>query len=283
MTQQLSTSMQEKVNDYKQFLVQAEVSAETVRRISEFEGDYRFLPNTPTEIAESTIEGKGLFATEALKTNDLICPARMAGFRTQGGKYTNHSSIPNAKMMLHPNDDLDLVALTDIAIGEEITVDYSQALLLSEIKFVNGALTMRNKVERLESIVNQLPQVDCPVRHHFAPGMYAREITIPKGTVLTGAVHKTQNLAVLSSGKLQLVTDAGTTIISAPHILTVMPGMKNAAYALEDSVWTNFFPTEETDTDVLVELLTESKASELLGGKDNKQLIANQEAERLRA
>jgi hypothetical protein len=59
--------------------------------------------------------------------------------------------------------------------------------------------------------------------------------------------------------------------------------MKNAAYALEDSVWTNFFPTEETDTDVLVELLTESKASELLGGKDNKQLIANQEAERLRA
>ena len=283
MTQQLATSMQEKVNDYEQFLVQAEVSEKTVRRLSEFEGDYRFLPNTPTEIAESTIEGKGLFATEALYTNDLICPARMAGFRTQGGRYTNHSSTPNAKMMLHPNDDLDLIALSDIAIGEEITVDYSQALLLSEIKFVNGALTMRNKVERLESIVNQLPQVDCPVRHHFAPGMYAREITIPKGTVLTGAVHKTQNLAVLSSGKLQLVTDEGTTIITAPHILTVMPGMKNAAYALEDSVWTNFFPTEETDTDVLVELLTESKASELLGGKDNKQLIANQEAERLRA
>ena len=283
MTQQLATSMQGKVNDYEQFLVQADVSAETVRKLSEFEGDYRFLPNTPTEIAESTIEGKGLFAIEALSTNDLICPARMAGFRTQGGKYTNHSSTPNAKMMLHPNDDLDLVALTDIAIGEEITVDYSQALMLSEIKFVNGALTMRNKVERLESIVNQLPQVDCPVRHHFAPGMYAREITIPKGTVLTGAVHKTQNLAVLSSGKLQLVTDVGTTIISAPHILTVMPGMKNAAYALEDSVWTNFFPTEETDTDVLIELLTESKASELLGGKDNKQLIANQEAERLKA
>lgn len=143
------------------------------------------------------------------------------------------------------------------------------------------ATSMQEKVKALEEVLLEVPQVDCPVRHHFAPGIYAREITIPKGTVLTGAVHKTQNLAVLSSGKLQLVTDDGTTIISAPHILTVMPGMKNAAYALEDSVWTNFFPTEETDTDVLVELLTESKATDLIGGSDNKQLVANISTERL--
>ena len=143
------------------------------------------------------------------------------------------------------------------------------------------ATSMQEKVKALEEILLDVPQVDCPVRHHFAPGMYAREITIPKGTVLTGAVHKTQNLAVLSQGKLQLVTNDGTTIISAPHILTVMPGMKNAAYALEDSVWTNFFPTEETDIDVLVELLTESKATDLIGGSDNKQLVANLSTERL--
>ena len=143
------------------------------------------------------------------------------------------------------------------------------------------ATSMQEKVKALEEVLLEVPQVDCPVRHYFAPGIYAREITIPKGTVLTGAVHKTQNLAVLSSGKLQLVTDDGTTIISAPHILTVMPGMKNAAYALEDSVWTNFFPTEETDTDILVELLTESKATDLIGGSDNKQLVANLSTERL--
>ena len=143
------------------------------------------------------------------------------------------------------------------------------------------ATSMQEKVKVLEEVLLEAPQVDCPVRHHFAPGIYAREITIPRGTVLTGAVHKTQNLAILSQGKLQLVTDDGTTIISAPHILTVMPGMKNAAYALEDSVWTNFFPTEETDTDVLVELLTESKATDLIGGSTNKQLVANLSTERL--
>jgi len=142
-------------------------------------------------------------------------------------------------------------------------------------------VSMRDKVENLEESLKNIPQVDCPVKHYFAPGIYAREITIKKGTVLTGAIHKTENLAILSCGRLQLVTESGTIEISAPHILTVKPGTKNAAYALEDSVWTNFFPTEETDVDKLVELLTESKASELLGGMDNKQLVANQAAERL--
>lgn len=142
-------------------------------------------------------------------------------------------------------------------------------------------VSMQDKVENLEEALKKVPQVECPVKHYFAPGIYAREITIKKGTVLTGAIHKTENLVILSCGRLQLVTESGTIEISAPHILTVKPGTKNAAYALEDSVWTNFFPTEETDVDKLVELLTESKASELLGGIDNKQLVANQAAERL--
>ncbi len=126
-----------------------------------------------------------------------------------------------------------------------------------------------------------LDQVDCPVRHYFAPGMYAREISIPKGVVLTGAVHRTENLAVLSKGRLELVVEGGTTTIEAPCTLTVKAGAKNAAVALEDSVWTNFFPTTETDPEKLVELLTYSKASELLGGAENTQLIENAKAKAL--
>jgi hypothetical protein len=134
--------------------------------------------------------------------------------------------------------------------------------------------TMREKVETLEKSMYTMEQAECPVRHYFAPGMYAREITIPKGVTLVGAIHKRENLVVLSKGKLQLVTEAGTVIIEAPHTLTCKPGAKNAAFALEDSVWTNFFATDETDVDKLVEILTYSKASELLGGKDNPQLLA---------
>jgi hypothetical protein len=52
----------------------------------------------------------------------------------------------------------------------------------------------RAKVEALEDEIAKLPQVDCPVRHYFAPGLYAREMTIPAGVTLTGAVHKTEHL-----------------------------------------------------------------------------------------
>lgn len=139
----------------------------------------------------------------------------------------------------------------------------------------------RAKVDRLHAHVETLPQVDCPVRHFFAPGLFAREITIPAGVVLIGAVHKTENLAVLSKGRLLLATAAGPVEISAPHTLTVMPGDKNSATALEESVWTNFFPNadDEKDIDKLVEKLSESKASDLIGGSTNKQLAANRAAE----
>lgn len=121
-----------------------------------------------------------------------------------------------------------------------------------------------------------LPQVDCPVRHYFAPGLYAREMTIPAGTVVTGAVHKTENLIVVSLGRLCIVTEDGTREVQAGDTLICQAGMKNAVVALEDSRWTNFLanPTNETDTDKLTEVFTHSKASELLGGSDNVQLLA---------
>lgn len=139
----------------------------------------------------------------------------------------------------------------------------------------------RARVDRLHALVDQVPQVECPVKWYFAPDMAAREITIPAGTVLIGAVHKTQNLAVLSKGRMVLATAHGPVEISAPHTLTVMPGDKNSATALEECVWTNFFPNpdNETNTDKLVERLSESKASDLIGGSTNKQLAANKAAE----
>ncbi len=133
------------------------------------------------------------------------------------------------------------------------------------------------RTHRLECALLDVPQVDCPVRHYFSPGVYAREITLTKGTVLVGAVHKTENLAVLSKGRLLLATETGPVEICAPYTLTVKAGAKNTATALEDSVWTNFLfnPTDEKDVEKLVEIFTESKACELLGGAENKQLLAN--------
>lgn len=122
-----------------------------------------------------------------------------------------------------------------------------------------------------------LPQVECQIRHYFVPGLYAREITLPAGTVITGAIHKTENLVELSKGRVRVITDEGTEEKVAPCKFIVKPGQKNGVLALEESVWTNYHhnPTNETDHEKLAELFTHSKASELLGGADNAQLLAN--------
>lgn len=129
----------------------------------------------------------------------------------------------------------------------------------------------RQKVERLEAEITKLPQIDCPIWHHFAPGLYARKMLIPKGTVLTGAVHKTEHLCIVS-GDIEVTTDDGVRRITDQHmVISSKPGAKRAGYAHEDTFWTTIHATNETDLDKLVEELTESKNSELLGGPENKQ------------
>lgn len=134
---------------------------------------------------------------------------------------------------------------------------------------------MRDKVSALEACVATLPQVDCPLWHHFAPGLYARCMLIPAGTVLTGAVHRTEHLCIVS-GDINVTTDHGIARITHPHfILPSKPGTKRAGFAHVDTYWTTVHATTERDLDRLAEELTESTNAELLGGPDNKQLIAN--------
>lgn len=141
------------------------------------------------------------------------------------------------------------------------------------------AVSMRERVERAELFVEQLPQVDCPVRWHFAPGVALREMTIPAGTAATGAVHKTEHLTMLVKGHCAFTTEEGAQEIHAPWIGKSMPGAKRMIVAFTECVLTTIHPTDETDPDKLVELLTESTSAQLLGGAENRQLLANKSNE----
>ena len=133
------------------------------------------------------------------------------------------------------------------------------------------------RIDRLAAGLMQAPQSECPLREYFADGMYMREITIARGVAVVGAVHKLHNYAVVNKGRLRVVTDDGFKEVTAGDVVQILPGQRNCVLAMEDSVWTNFLPnpTNERDTAKLVELFTESKASDLLGGATNKQLAAN--------
>lgn len=105
------------------------------------------------------------------------------------------------------------------------------------------------KIDALEmGIKRDLPPVEFPVRHHFAPGLYAREVFIPKGTILTGKIHKFANLSIMSAGALQLFMEDGSApIVRAPFTYVAAPGTRRAALAIEDTVWTVIHATDETD------------------------------------
>lgn len=129
----------------------------------------------------------------------------------------------------------------------------------------------------LENAIAELPQVIFPLKHYFAHGLYAREMTIPQGGVLTGAVHKTEHLVVISKGVIKVFDGNETVTLSAPCTFVSQPGVKRAGYALEETVFTTFHATEERDLDKLVEELCYSTADELVGGKNNVQFLKNQE------
>ncbi|AVR10305.1 SET domain-containing protein-lysine N-methyltransferase [Burkholderia thailandensis] len=139
---------------------------------------------------------------------------------------------------------------------------------------VSRQIVTRDQVLALERQIQRMPPVDCPVRHYFAPGMAAREMTVPAGVVLTGAVHRHEHLCTISKGRIAVSTDDGMKVLSAPYTFVSRAGSKRVGYAIEETVWTTYHATDETDIDRLIEEITESTAAELLGGARNAQMLA---------
>lgn len=88
-----------------------------------------------------------------------------------------------------------------------------------------------------------------PPREWHCAGVYARELMIPKGTALVGEIHLHDHINVVSAGSIRVATEEGVKTITAPSTFVSKAGTKRAGYALEDTVWTLFHATTETDED----------------------------------
>lgn len=115
---------------------------------------------------------------------------------------------------------------------------------------------LRSKIERLEGTMRRMDQVAIETKHHFAKGMYAREIFIPAGVLLTGKVHKTEHLNVCV-GDITVWTEDGMKRLTGHNTIVSKPGAKRVGYAHGDTYWTTFHVTDETDIEKLEALLVE--------------------------
>lgn len=118
---------------------------------------------------------------------------------------------------------------------------------LSEIDELDGG---RRRLYELQAAVFALPDIDMPLQHVFAPGIYLRTIFIPKGGVVVGKIHRHRHGNVLSQGRVVMFTESGgVERMEGPLTMVSDPGTKRAVYAETDTYWTTVHlnPTETRD------------------------------------
>ncbi|RNF53000.1 hypothetical protein EBI00_02550 [Marinomonas hwangdonensis] len=143
------------------------------------------------------------------------------------------------------------------------TPQENKELIPSE-EFIKQVLAgkVNEKIEELEAELLTLEQVEMPVEHRFINGMYVREITIPKGTILTGAVHKFDYVDIMLSGDIAVATPDGIKRFQGVNIMDGKAGRKRAGYAYEDTHWVTVHKTDESNPENIVKELTVRTMSE---------------------
>lgn len=115
------------------------------------------------------------------------------------------------------------------------------------------ALAIRSAIQELQRYMDMDLEVThdpscCFLRHHFAPGTYAREMHMHAGMVILGKIHRHSHLNIISKGRVQVLTEhEGFVEYTAPCTFVSHSSTQRVVHVLEDAVWTTMHPTESTD------------------------------------
>jgi len=102
-------------------------------------------------------------------------------------------------------------------------------------------------MEESEQELLKLPQVECPLTHTFAPGVYIREIFMPKGSFILGHEHKTRHVNIVTQGRARVMIGGVVKDIIAPCSFISEAGIRKALFIIEDMRWITIHPTKETN------------------------------------
>lgn len=110
-----------------------------------------------------------------------------------------------------------------------------------------------------------LKEQEMTLINHFAKGVYARELHIPKGTVLVGKIHRYECINIMLTGDITVYSDDGEKRISDPFIAVSPPGTQRAGIAHEDTVWICIHGTSSKNLDIIEkEFIAPSNSDALL-------------------
>lgn len=105
--------------------------------------------------------------------------------------------------------------------------------------------------EQLRELERQMLEHGEPLgmalEHHFADGVYGRELFVPAGSLITGKIHRHSTLNVLVQGDITVTTPEGLKRIQAPAVFVSPAGTKKVGFAHTDVRWLNVHPTKLKD------------------------------------
>jgi hypothetical protein len=132
---------------------------------------------------------------------------------------------------------------------------------LSDLPDVNNLAILQNpeikkgysleNVESLEAEMLKYNQAEIPLKHHFAPGLYGREIIMPKGIFAIGHAHKEDCINVVLRGNVSVFIEGKVKQIKGPCMFLGKAMDRKVGYVNEETVWITFHPTTETNIEKL--------------------------------
>jgi len=138
---------------------------------------------------------------------------------------------------------------------------------LTEIKKEEVKKSIRSGIVKFEEALGKLPEAKVgdawPLKHKFVDGMYIREITMPKGLLVTSKIHKFCHPYFILKGDVSVLTEEGSVRIKAPYYGITPAGTKRLIYNHEETVWVTVHRTEETDKESAEEELIAKDFEEL--------------------
>ena len=159
----------------------------------------------------------------------------------------NIETFCKGETLIRRGDSLATVEFTKGDVPEgDARIAVCEKAALEAMKFEQDSV--RHKLYSLEAALGATPEIECPLQHVFAPGVYARTMSIPKGACIVGKIHKHKHLNILSSGTVLVLTESeGIERLTGPLTMVSEPGTKRAVWAETDAVWTTIHLTAETD------------------------------------
>lgn len=97
--------------------------------------------------------------------------------------------------------------------------------------------------------------VDPCVVHHFAAGVYAKQMILPAGHYAVKHTHDYDHMSILAKGAVVVVVGDDAEVYAAPACIHIKAGEQHTIEAIEDAVWFCIHATDETDPGKVDEVL----------------------------